>query len=92
MTPADQDAIESIQTRLKEATENGGVLKTGLFIFLVIMALGTAWSAVYTVPSDSVAVVERFGKHLKEVPPGLHVKLPWGIDTTTIVPVKRQLK
>jgi membrane protease subunit HflK len=46
----------------------------------------------YTVPSDSVAVVQRFGKHLKEVPPGLHFKFPLGIDKATIVPVKRQLK
>jgi membrane protease subunit HflK len=39
-----------------------------------------------------VAVVQRFGKHLKEVPPGLHFKFPLGIDKATIVPVKRQLK
>ena len=51
-----------------------------------------AWSAYYTVPSDSVAVVQRFGKYLQDVPPGLHFKLPLGIDTATIVPVKRQLK
>jgi membrane protease subunit HflK len=44
------------------------------------------------VPSDSVAVIQRFGKYLKEVPPGLHFKLPLGIDAATIVPVKRQLK
>jgi len=44
------------------------------------------------VPSDSVAVVQRFGKYLKEVPPGLQFKLPLGIDVATIVPVKRQLK
>ncbi len=43
-------------------------------------------------PSDSVAVVQRFGKYLKDVPPGLHFKLPLGIDVATIVPVKRQLK
>ena len=43
-------------------------------------------------PSDSVAVVQRFGAYLKEVPPGLHFKLPIGIDDATIVPVKRQLK
>jgi len=49
-------------------------------------------SAYYTVPSDSVAVVQRFGKYLKDVPPGLHFKLPMGIDVATIVPVKRQLK
>jgi membrane protease subunit HflK len=51
-----------------------------------------AWTAYYTVPSDSVAVVQRFGKYLKDVQPGLHFKLPLGIDTATIVPVKRQLK
>ena len=50
------------------------------------------WTAYYTVPSDSVAVVQRFGKYLNQVPPGLHFKWPLGIDMATIVPVKRQLK
>ncbi|MEM7677779.1 MAG: FtsH protease activity modulator HflK, partial [Myxococcota bacterium] len=50
------------------------------------------WAAVYTVPSDSVGVVQRFGRYIKQVPPGLHFKLPMGIDVATIVPVKRQLK
>lgn len=58
---------------------------------LVILAL-CVWSSYYTVPSDSVAVIQRFGKHLKEVPPGLHFKLPLGIDKATTAPVKRQLK
>lgn len=51
-----------------------------------------AWSSYYTVPSDSVAVVQRFGKYTAEVPPGLHFKFPLGIDVATLVPVKRQLK
>jgi membrane protease subunit HflK len=36
--------------------------------------------------------VLRFGKHLKTVPPGLHFKLPFGIDRVTTVQVTRQLK
>jgi membrane protease subunit HflK len=65
----------------------------GLIVFVVIALAGVgAWTAYYTVPSDSVAVVQRFGKFLKVVPPGLHFKLPLGIDAATIVPVKRQLK
>jgi len=40
-------------------------------------------TAYYTVPSDSVAVVQRFGTYLAEVPPGLHFKLPLGIDAAT---------
>jgi membrane protease subunit HflK len=80
------------QDRLKQAMPGGGSGK-GVFLIaaLVIVALG-AWTAYYTVPSDSVAVVQRFGKYLKDVPPGLHFKLPLGVDTAKIVPVKRQLK
>ncbi len=65
----------------------------GAVIFAVLILAGlVAWTALYTVPSDSVAVVQRFGKYRTDVPPGLHFKLPLGIDTATIVPVKRQLK
>ncbi len=66
-----------------------GGLFTIAFFLLIALSL---WSAYYTVPSDSVAVVQRFGMYLKEVPPGLHFKLPLGVDSATIVPVKRQLK
>jgi membrane protease subunit HflK len=59
---------------------------------LILVGLIAAWTSYYTVPSDSVAVVQRFGKHLKNVEPGLHWKLPFGIDVATLVPVKRQLK
>ena len=70
----------------------GGSTRGFLIISLLLLIGVGAWSAYYTVPSDSVAVVQRFGKYLKEVPPGLHFKLPLGIDRATIVPIKRQLK
>ena len=37
-------------------------------------------------------MVQRFGRYLEDVPPGLQFKLPLGIDVATVVPVKRQLK
>ena len=64
-------------------------LSTAAAVVLVGVFL---WTAYYTVPSDSVAVVQRFGKYRKEVAAGLHFKLPLGIDTASILPVKRQLK
>jgi modulator of FtsH protease HflK len=67
-------------------------VKSLVFAILVLSLVFGLWTSYYTVPSDSVAVVQRFGKYLKEIPPGLHFKLPMGIDTATIVPVKRQLK
>ncbi len=87
-----EDMVRQGQDRLKRMMPSGGSPRTIITIALLTLLAWGAWSAYYTVPSDSVAVVQRFGKYLKEVPPGLHFKLPLGIDATTIVPVKRQLK
>lgn len=55
---------------------------------LVLAAL----SSVFTVPAESVGVVQRFGHYHDVVEPGLHFRIPLGVETVTIVPTKRQLK
>jgi len=86
-----EDLMQLGQDKLRRSFGGGGPRKMMVIALVVLLGLG-AWSAFYTVPSDSVAVIQRFGKYVKEVPPGLHFKLPMGIDVATIVPVKRQLK
>ena len=86
-----EELIKQGQDRLKQIIPGNGGGGMIAIVVLGLVALG-AWTAYYTVPSDSVAVIQRFGKYLKDVPPGLHFKLPLGIDAATIVPVKRQLK
>ena len=86
-----EDLVRQGQGQLRQIMPGGSPRGIIIIIILALIGLG-AWTAYYTVPSDSVAVVQRFGKYLKEVPPGLHFKLPLGIDMATIVPVKRQLK
>jgi modulator of FtsH protease HflK len=86
-----EDLIRQGQDRLKQIMPAGR--PRGVIVLATIVLVGwVAWTFYYTVPSDSVAVVQRFGKYLRDVPPGLHFKLPLGIDVATIVPVKRQLK
>jgi modulator of FtsH protease HflK len=89
--PDVENLIRQGQARLRPYMLSGGPRRIIVIVILAFFALG-AWTAYYTVPSDSVAVVQRFGKYLKDVPPGLHFKLPLGIDQATILPVKRQLK
>jgi len=60
----------------------------GSFILVLILV----WTSWYTVPAESEAVVLRFGKFLKIVEPGLHFKIPLGIDEYTEVQTRRQLK
>ncbi len=50
------------------------------------------YTSYYTVPAESVGLVQRFGHFDEVVEPGLHFKIPFGIDTVKQVPVKRQLK
>ncbi len=91
-TPPDLElVIRQGQDRLNAILPGGGPRGVIALALLVLIGLG-AWTAYFTVPSDSVAVVQRFGKYLRQVQPGLHFKLPLGIDVATIVPVKRQLK
>ncbi len=70
----------------------GFVLRLLLAIPLVILLLVGVFSSFYTVSPEAVAVVQRFGKFKHVAPPGLHFKIPFGIDTATIVPIRRQLK
>jgi membrane protease subunit HflK len=86
-----EDRFRQGQDRFKQMMPSGGLRAPVVLVVLALVAVGL-WTGSYTVPSDSVAVVQRFGKYLEEVPPGLHFKLPLGIDAATIVPVKRQLK
>ena len=61
-------------------------------ILLVLFALIGLFTAYYTVPAESTGVLLRFGRHLHNVPAGLHFKLPFGIDEVIKVPTERQLK
>ncbi|BDX05006.1 FtsH protease activity modulator HflK [Planctobacterium marinum] len=91
-SPPDLDQlIKSMINRLKSFLPGGqwGGIK---FVLLVILIVVTGWHSVYTVPSDSVAVVLRFGKYVGQTTPGLHFKFPFFIDVVRVVPVKRQLK
>jgi len=86
-----EDLVRKGQDQLNRLMPRRGPRGSIVIVVLLLLGVG-AWTTYFTVPSDSVAVVQRFGKYLKEVPPGLHFKLPLGIDVATIVPVKRQLK
>lgn len=59
------------------------------FLILALWLVLTSW---YTIPAESVGVVLRFGKFDAIREPGLHFKLPFGIDEILPVAVRRQNK
>jgi membrane protease subunit HflK len=59
---------------------------------VIVLAVYLGYSSFYTVSAESVGVVQRFGHYHNVVEPGLHFKIPFGVDRVVQVPVKRQLK
>ena len=61
-------------------------------VILVIVGLILVFTAFYQVGTDEVGVIKRFGKYASTNQPGLHLKIPFGIDKVIKVPVQRVQK
>jgi membrane protease subunit HflK len=50
------------------------------------------WNMWFTVEPEETGVVFRFGRYVREAPPGLNFKLPDPVESVIKIPVQRQLK
>jgi len=64
-------------------------IRTIIIAAVVVVLL---FGSVYQVSPEEIGVILRFGKFARTSDPGLHFKLPLGIELLTRVPVQRQLK
>ncbi len=71
--------------QFEKITQNIRLLIIG---FIVAAA---AFSSVFTVETEEVGVITRFGEYVSEARPGLNFKIPF-VDQVQFVPVQRQLK
>jgi membrane protease subunit HflK len=65
------------------------VLRWVLAVAAVLLLLLTGY---YQVEPDEVGVVQCFGRFVRTSDPGPHLKLPFGVESVTKVPVQRTLK
>lgn len=56
------------------------------------LAVAVLMSGFYTVDPEEAGLVLRFGKFVRSSEPGLHFKLPLGVERVRKVPIQRQLK
>jgi membrane protease subunit HflK len=68
----------------------GGRMVRRVVLILVVIVLVA--SSLYSVGADEVGVVQRFGKYVRKTEPGLHIKVPFGIETVRKVKVKKVFK
>jgi membrane protease subunit HflK len=69
-------------------------IKPGVFkgiagaAIIILLLVGSA----YQISPEEMGAILRFGKFVRTTGPGLHFKLPLGVEALTRVPVQRQLK
>jgi len=73
----------------KFGREHMKYLPAVIVALLVLLGLPTL---IYSIGPDEVGVVQRFGKYNGLTDPGLHTKLPYGIDKVTPIKVKKIFK
>jgi membrane protease subunit HflK len=67
----------------------GGTVLRVLLVLAGVAFLFTTW---FTVEPEEAGIVLRYGRFARQVPSGLHTKLPWPLEKVMKVPIERQLK
>ncbi len=86
----DPQNIRNLNVRNIKPT--GSQFRSILAFLGAIILVTVLWNLWFTVEPEEVGLVLRFGKYVREAPPGLNFKLPDPIETVIKVPVQRQLK
>ena len=83
-----------LEDLLGQARQYWRELKVGPIVGLVVLmaVLIVLWSSWFTVQPEETGIIQRFGKVVRTVSPGLHFKWPAGIETVHLVPTARVLK
>ncbi len=62
------------------------------WIILGLFVLVGLKGAIFSIGPDEVGVIQRFGKYIRLSEPGLHAKIPFGIEKVTPIKVKKVFK
>lgn len=70
----------------------GDFMKYLPWIILGLFVLVGLKGVVYSIGPDELGVIQRFGKYVGLSSPGLHIRLPFGVDKVTPVKVEKIFK
>ncbi len=82
---------DQILEKLNLPPEFEKILKSWRPIVVVLLIAITLWLSVFQVGTEEVGVITRFGKYVRQVEPGLNLKIPFA-EAVYKVPVERQQK
>lgn len=83
----ESESIEEFLRKIPRRSKRRLII-LGVGAIVVIAFLATTF---YSVGTEEVGVIQRFGKYIRTTQPGLHMKIPFGLEVVTRVPVTRIL-
>ena len=89
--PSLDEVLEKITQGLK-GFKLKGFKGSPVFILVAVVVVIVLWTAWFTVQPEETGIVQRFGKVMRTAGPGLHFKLPFGIEKVRLLPTARVLK
>ncbi len=91
--PGQPPNLDEVAAKVKEKFKGykGGGKTVWIVAVLIILAF-LATSTWYTIEPEETGVIQRFGAYIDQAGPGLHFKLPLGIDKVTKVKTGRVFK
>ncbi|XSG82883.1 MAG: FtsH protease activity modulator HflK [Methyloligella sp. ZOD6] len=87
-----EEILRRGQDRLRQAFPGGGGFggPFTILIALVLAAIVGFYAFTVRVATDEQGVVLRFGEYVRQLPPGLHFRLPYPIEQVLLPKVTRQ--
>jgi len=80
-----QEGPPDLPEMIKKARDSLSLGKRGkslwLIAIVIVLAIIFAYTAVYTISPGHQGVILRFGRYYAMVMPGLHFKIPFGVET-----------
>ena len=85
-TPTPEEIIDIGKKKFSDFIKYFVWIAIGLLIIIGLKGL------IYSIGPDEVGVIQRFGKYIRLSSPGLHTKIPFGIEKVTPIKVEKIFK
>ncbi|UCE83417.1 MAG: FtsH protease activity modulator HflK [Deltaproteobacteria bacterium] len=85
--------FEEVFKKFREQFRGKFRLGGSLWLILIVLLVAVGgYASVYTVAPEETGVIQRFGRYVRVTGPGLHFKLPFGIETVRKVKTGRNFQ
>lgn len=84
-----EEVLNKIREQFKGKLRPGGSI---WLLLLAVLIVAGGYASVYTVAPEETGVIQRFGRYVRVTGPGLHFKLPFGIERVSKVKTGRNFQ